>query len=347
MVGIGLIVMVSILGASAKHSIGDTIDRAFTGDLIVQSGSPQQGGVPPALADEISRVPGVESAVPVRITQAELDGDATMMPGIEPVAAARLIDLRVQEGDPATIGDDGIAVSDTVADERGLRLGDGVTIRFADTGDQRFTVRARYANGDVTPLFITRSAYERNVATQLDYQVFVGLVDDVDVAAVRSEVRDAARRYPTAEVQDMTEFKAAQAAQVDQVLGLMQALLFLAIVIAVLGIANTLALSVVERTRELGLMRAVGMSRRQVRSTIRWESVIIALFGTALGLMVGLGFGVAVVRALGGQGIGTLAIPIPSLVVLTAVAAVAGVLAAWWPARRAARLDVLGAITTE
>ncbi len=142
----------------------------------------------------------------------------------------------------------------------------------------------------------------------------------------------------------MSQFKAQQASQVNTVLVLVYVLLALAVFIALLGIMNTLALSIFERTRELGLMRAVGMSRRQVRAAVRWESVIIALLGTALGLVIGLFFGWAVVQALSSDGINTLAVPVGQLAVVVVIAAVAGVLAALLPARRAARLDVLGAI---
>ena len=146
---------------------------------------------------------------------------------------------------------------------------------------------------------------------------------------------------------DQTEYKADQTKFIDQLLGLIYAMLALAILIALLGIGNTLALSILERTRELGLMRAVGMTRRQLRSAVRWESVIIALQGTLLGLAVGIFFGWALVRAMRDQGLNTLQFPIVSLVVIVVLAAVAGVLAAVFPARRAAKLDVLRAIETE
>jgi len=153
--------------------------------------------------------------------------------------------------------------------------------------------------------------------------------------------------YKRQELQNQAEFRQAQEAQINQIVNLVYALLGLAVIVALIGIANTLALSIHERTRELGLLRAVGMTRRQLRSSVRWESVIIALFGTALGLAVGIMFGWAVVRALRDQGITQFAIPPVQIVVIVVVAALAGVAAAHFPARRAAKLDVLRAVSSE
>ena len=148
-------------------------------------------------------------------------------------------------------------------------------------------------------------------------------------------------------VEDQAQFRQSQASQVNALLGLITALLLLAILIALFGIVNTLALSIFERTREIGLLRAIGMGRRQVRAMIRWEAVIIAVFGAVLGLVVGVFFGWAMVEALKDQGVSSLAIPGGQLIVYVLLAGLAGVVAAIWPARRAAKLNVLEAITTE
>ena len=154
-----------------------------------------------------------------------------------------------------------------------------------------------------------------------------------------------ASQNPLADVQDRDAFEASMGEQIDMLLNLIYALLALAVIIALLGIANTLALSIFERTRELGLLRAVGMTRAQVRATVRWESVIIALLGTTLGLAIGTSFGWVMVKALEDQGLNTFNIPVTQLVVVVAISAIAGVLAAVLPARRAAKLDVLEAIS--
>jgi putative ABC transport system permease protein len=194
---------------------------------------------------------------------------------------------------------------------------------------------------------IGTAAFEANFVEQLDFQVFVKKADGVKVSTALAAVHQEADAYPGAKVLDQTGYKAEQLAVVDQMLGLVYALLALAILIALLGIGNTLGLSIVERTRELGVLRAVGMTRAQLRSAIRWESVIIALQGTALGLLVGVFFGWALVTAMKDEGLNTFAIPVQSLAVVVVLAALAGVVAAILPARRAARLDVLRAVVTE
>jgi putative ABC transport system permease protein len=191
------------------------------------------------------------------------------------------------------------------------------------------------------------AAYEANFPDQYDFQVFVRRASGVDPDTALAAIEAATAAYPGVKVLDQTEYKADQMAMIDQMLGLVYALLGLAILIALLGIGNTLGLSILERIRELGVLRAVGMSRSQLRSVIRWESVIIALQGTALGLLIGSFFGWALVAALAEEGFRVFAYPAASLTVVVVLAALAGVLAAVLPARRAARLDVLRSISAE
>jgi putative ABC transport system permease protein len=168
-----------------------------------------------------------------------------------------------------------------------------------------------------------------------------------DAASVRAGIDAVIADLPTITLKDQAEFAAEQRAPIDQMLMLIYALLGLAVVIAVLGIINTLALSVIERTREVGLLRAVGLSRRQLRTMVRLESMVISLLGAVLGVGLGLVFGVALQRSQADSGIEVLSVPVVQLLIFVALAALVGVLAAVWPARRAARLDVLRAITTE
>ncbi len=196
------------------------------------------------------------------------------------------------------------------------------------------------------PYVISLANYERNFADQSDAIVMVTTEPGRAVAA-RPGIERVLARYPNGKLQNRSEFKAAQAKQINQLLNLIYALLMMAIIIAVVGIANTLALSIFERTREIGLLRAVGLSRAQVRSVVRWEAVIIALFGTLLGLAIGVFFGWVLVRALADQGIDRLSLPPGQLLVLVVLGAGVGTLAAIWPARRAARLDMLRAIASE
>ncbi|HJP65517.1 MAG TPA: FtsX-like permease family protein, partial [Actinomycetota bacterium] len=190
-------------------------------------------------------------------------------------------------------------------------------------------------------------AFDANFTDRLDFVVLANVAPGATPGTSRSALDAVAKDYPNVQVRDQAEVKADQRRQINSLLGLVTALLALAIVIALFGIVNTLALSVFERTRELGLLRAVGMTRRQVRSMIRAESVITSVMGAILGLVVGVFFGFAVVRALSSQGIDTLQVPAVQLVSYVVLAALAGMVAAIWPARRAARLDVLAAISYE
>lgn len=166
-------------------------------------------------------------------------------------------------------------------------------------------------------------------------------------AATLAALEQALKDYPTLQVQDQSGFKEAMSKEVDGLIGFLTALLTMSIIIAAVGVVNTLALSVIERTREIGLLRAVGTSRRQLRRMIRLESVVIALFGALLGIGIGVVFGWAIQRALSEEGLNVLSVPAGTLVVYLVVAAVIGVLAALWPAWRAGRMDVLKAIATE
>ena len=170
------------------------------------------------------------------------------------------------------------------------------------------------------------------------------MADGVDPAEGRELLEAELSAVANASVKDAQEYAGDIAAQIDMLLGLGYALLALAVVIGGLGIANTLALSILERTRELGLLRAIGMFRTQVRSMVRWESAVIALFGAALGLAVGTGFGLALVRALAEEGIEVVVVPVPALAVIASLAVLAGVAASLLPSRRAARVDVLTAL---
>jgi putative ABC transport system permease protein len=176
--------------------------------------------------------------------------------------------------------------------------------------------------------------------------VYLTIPDDVDAATAKASIEQVLEAWPNAELQDQARFKESITEEIDMMLNLIYGLLALAVIIALIGIANTLALSVHERTRELGLLRAVGMTRRQLRTAIRWESVLISLLGTALGFGLGLGGAWGITKALADDGVTTFVVPGSQLAVIVALASLAGMLAALGPARRAARLNVLEAIAT-
>jgi putative ABC transport system permease protein len=188
---------------------------------------------------------------------------------------------------------------------------------------------------------------EAHVADQFDEMVFVSFEDDVPAATSRAGIDEATAAWPNAEVDDQAEFKEAATEEIQMMLNLVYGLLALAVLISLIGIANTLALSVSERTRELGLLRAVGMHRSQLRRAVRWEAMLISSLGAALGVVLAIGGSWGIVQALDAEGVTELVIPGSRLAVIAALAALAGVVAATGPARRASKLDVLDALAAQ
>jgi putative ABC transport system permease protein len=353
MIGVALVGFITVFAASTKRSIDVQVDRAFKADYVISTGSgfgSGFGGFSPTLANDVAKLPQVGASSPLRFGQAEFDGSSKFFVALQPQSAGELFDLKVDAGSIKALGEGAsVAVSRKAADDHHWKIGSTVPVKFPN-GMSNLTVRTIYRNGKQQGLSdygVSLATYDQHYTSQLDQQLYVKLASGVSAAQGRKALDRTLKAYPNAELQDRTQFKEAQAAQIDQLLNLIYALLFLAVIIALIGIANTLALSIYERTRELGLLRAVGMSRRQLRSSVRWESVIISLLGTFLGLVIGLFFGWAVVQALKDQGITEFAPPGLQLLVVVVLGGLAGVVAAVLPARRAAKLDVLQAVTHE
>ena len=349
LIGVGVVSLFTILLGSFKTSIDEQIDRSFIGDVTVTVGGGfGGGGFSPELAQELTQQPEVETAAPLRFWLVQRNGSSQELVAVEPTSASKVLDLETSAGDLSELGDDGIAVYDKKAEEEHWKLGDTVTLHFIETGDRTFTIRSIFKRNDITgSLVVSTAAFDANVPGSLDAFIFVKFKSGVSFEEGRAAVERVAKPFANAKIQDQQELKDTFAAQINQVFVLMVVMLILAIVIALMGIANTLRLSVLERTRELGLLRAVGMTRPQVRSALRWESVIISVFGTLGGMLLGTFFGWATIRSLSGDQLLKFAPPMPLLVTILFVGAIAGVVAAIRPARSAAKLDVLQAIASE
>jgi putative ABC transport system permease protein len=345
MVGIALVAFISVFAASAKASVAHSVDSAMKSDFIVTS-QYGMGGLSPTVAEEIDALPETGAVSALRYFDTQVDGTTTSASAVDPTRVEEGVELDLRSGAVSSMGATDVAVRAATAEHEHLQLGDTVRMSFPETGDQRFTVAAIY--GTREPLgdyVITRAAFDANIATHVDNDIVVSSAPGVSAERTREAVDRVLTDVPTADLMSESEFTGSMAAQIDQTLNLVYVLLAMALLIALFGIANALALSVFERTREIGVLRAIGMSRAQVRSTVRWESVLIALLGTSLGTAIGLGFGWAVWRALEADGFNTFAVPFGQLGVIVLVAAVAAVLAASRPARRAARTDVLASIS--
>jgi putative ABC transport system permease protein len=342
MIGVALVGFITVFAASMKTSVAGSLESDFAGTHIVQTGVyDNSAGLSADLADDLRSTPGVDVVAQARISPAIVDGSVNeAFPAFDATTIDEVFVLGSVEGDLDSLGADGIAVSSEHALEEGWTIGSTVPVTFP-SGETTLAVEAIYTGGTdwVTSMFVDLDAFRANGGDELDYRVYVS----GDEAAINA----AAASYATADVLDKDGFLDSVNGEINTMLGLFYAMLGFAVLIALLGIANTLALSIFERTRELGLLRAVGMGRSQVRSTVRWESIIIAVFGTTLGLSIGTFFGWAIVQAMADQGIDTLVVPVNSLAVVTVIAGFAGAMAAVVPARRAAKLDVLKALVTE
>jgi putative ABC transport system permease protein len=346
MIGVALVGLITILAASTKASIADTLSESLQADFVVTGGAFGAGGLSPEIAADLSAVPGVDLVVPARSTPVSVAGTTTEVAGIDTASLPSVADVGVTGGRLGDVSGGAVAVEDHKAKADGLSIGDTITMTFGRTGPVQLTVAAfidRPPPGfDGIVYLVDLDTYEANVTDQFDRQLFVNVADGVRPAALEA----ALERWPNANLQDQAAFGDSVRGQIDIILNLVYGLLALAVVIALIGIANTLALSVHERRRELGLLRAVGMSRAQVRAAVRWEAVMIALMGTFLGFGLAIAGGWGVISAIEADRPIPFVVPPVQLTVIVVFAAVAGVVAAVGPGRRAARLDILTAIAS-
>jgi putative ABC transport system permease protein len=347
MIGLALVALVSILAASVKASTDEVLQRTLRADYLV-SGS---GGFLPFSQDVATalRDSGSFAAVEeVRQGVFGLHGNATTVGGIDPSQLEAVANVPITAGSLDALGEGDLMVWDHTAQDNGWTVGSEVTAQFARTGTQKLRVVALYSDNTLVGNYVVSlDTYQANFTQQLDTFLLAKTAPGVSATEAKAVVHRVEKAFPSVNIEDQAEFRVSQGKQINQLLGLITALLSLALLIAVFGIVNTMALSVHERTREIGLLRAVGLSRRQARSMVRWESIIIAVFGAVLGTAVGIFFGWAMVQALKDQGLTVLSLPVGQLLLYVVIAGIFGVFAAIWPARRAAKLDVLKAIATE
>jgi putative ABC transport system permease protein len=350
MVGIAVVTLFTVFAASLQASLDETIDRSFGGDLVVNTGAFGGGGISPQLATELADLPEVDVAVGVGQGAIQIEGDTKQVSVADPAELSQVLELGVSEGSLDDLGAGTMAVADASAESNGWQVGEAVPVTFADGSTEDLTVGATYETDDlVGGYLLPRTVWAPHAVQDIDSLAIVDVAEGTSTADAKAAVTAVAADFGGPNVEDRDEFAATMTTGVDMMLGIIYALLALAIVIALMGIANTLSLAIHERTRELGLLRAVGQTRRQVRSMVRWESVVIATFGAVTGIALGVFLGWALVQAVGtaSGGLGVFALPAGRLGVVLVVGAIAGVLAGLRPARRAARLDVLSAIATE
>ncbi|QXC59935.1 ABC transporter permease [Aquihabitans sp. G128] len=353
-IGVTLVGFITIFASSAQTSVTASISGGFEGDYILQPANQQSfTGASFKLADAVAKVDGVDtvtaiSGVPAQLTLPDGSKPGTNIAGIDPPTYTKLFDVKMSEGDLSDLKKGQIVVGRQTAKKESLAIGDTVKVLSADGRRASFRVAAisddNVLLGDWT---ITRDDAKALRAKPDDFLVAIKLDQGTSVEGIRPELKKVAKAYPTMKLQDRKQFTGSIVAQISALLNVIYGLLAVSIVIALIGIANTLSLSIHERTRELGLLRAMGMTRSQLRSSVRWEAVIVALMGTGLGLLLGLGLSYTLVQALKSQGFNSFDVPIGGMVFVVVFGAALGVIAALRPAWKASKLNVLEAISTE
>jgi putative ABC transport system permease protein len=351
MIGLALVTFVAVLGEGLRASITDRLDRDLRADYVVSSRT-RNAPFPKAVSDAVASVPAVEVASGVRGEQAKIAGSQQTLTGVDPATITKVYRFEWERGSDAVLGQlgrTGAIVTNTFADDKNLRLGSRIRAVTPDSKQVELQVRGIYeapALGSVLgAVSIAKSAFDATFARPRDEHTFIDVAGQ-PVESTKRALEAKLAPYPDTKLQTRQEFIDAQQARVSTLLALLYVLLALSVIVSLFGMVNTLALSVLERTREIGMLRAVGMTRREVRRIVRHESVITALIGAVLGLPLGIFLAALVTRALSSQGI-VFALPGRSLVLFAVIAVVAGIGAAILPARRAARLNVLEALQYE
>jgi putative ABC transport system permease protein len=346
MIGVGIVALFTIFGSSIQATINKQIDTQFAGDLVVGQGFGT--GITPDLAKELAQQPQVEAAAGLRFGVASISDKGEEVLGVDPATLQKIMHVNVLSGDLSTLDMTHFAVNETQAKDHDWSVGSTVDVKFVDGKTDKLTVGAIYKKERLLgPFVMTSDLFTAHRPDSTDALVTVKLKSGVDAAQAKADLKPIVDKYARGlTFQTRAEFADDQAGQILQVLAFVYVMLAVAIIISLMGIANTLSLSINERTREIGLSRAVGMLRPQLRAAVRWEGALIALFGTIGGLGIGIAASWAVVQSTGENGL-TYRLPIVGLVILAILGGLAGIISALLPARRAGRMDILAAIAHE
>ena len=346
MIGLALISGISVLAQSVKASVSSGVSDELTSDFVLNPGNGATVPAPVALAAR--DLPAVRSVAALSFVDVRIDNLHTTASVVTSADVADNFLVPMKNGRLSALGRHTVLIDQTTATARGWHVGDSLTGMVGTLNDQPLVVGGIYQDSQAfgSHVIVDRSLYAAALPAnqQADSRLFVRAGPGADLPALRAELTDLVRPYLIVSVQDGAEFADAQGASIDTLINLLYVLLLFSVVVAVLGIINTLALSVFERTREIGLLRAIGLRRRQLSSMITIEAVATAVFGALLGTGLGLGLGVALQRGLVSQGLTKLAIPWTLILAMLLASGVVGVLAAGLPAMRATRLNILQAI---
>ncbi|MFD6166899.1 ABC transporter permease [Oerskovia sp. NPDC060287] len=350
LIGMALVSATGVIAASTQASVRSIVDEQVRADYVVQAAA-ATGALPPGVTDAVTGLPAVGQALALRLGTLDVDGEPSGATVVPPGFFAEALDAPVVEGDPdGALADGEAVVSRTAARDDAWEVGDTLTLTSDDgarTQDVRVgaIVDTQVISSDVVLADATYASV--GVPEIPTYAIYVTAASGTSGAELRDALTEAVKPFLVVSVLDREELANAAAAQVDQVLVILYALLGLSIVIALLGIVNTLALSIIERTREIGLLRAVGLGRLQLAGIITIESVLTAVYGTVLGVITGIAIAAALPGVLAEQGLTSLAVPWGQVLAVLGLAVVIGLVASVWPGIRASRLPVLEAVTVD
>jgi putative ABC transport system permease protein len=350
LIGVALVAGVSVVAASVRASVRAIFSEQFTGDYAVSldlQGGPTQVGFERTFADSLDEVEGVAAAAGISQTFGVINDKNQILTAVNPQTAGKVFDLKFVDGKLSDLSANGISISEDRARKDSLKVGDTIDVTLIDGVERPLKVESIYSEdilaGDYT---LSRDLFTKTSIDTPDLVIFIKADGTVAQKTLQKALEAKVTENGLGELQPRDKYIDGRAAQINQIVNLVIGLLILSVFIAVFGIILTLSLSVLERRKELALSRAVGMTKSQVRSMIRWEAVITSLLGTAVGVVVGLGLGYALVLALRDQGFSSFSIPVTSIIVMFILAVIIGVISASWPSRRANKTDVVAALAS-
>ena len=347
LIGVALVTAVAALAASISSQIDGVFTQQFKGDYAINTTARGFGGLSPSLADDINEMPQVQRATGIGRLTVKIDDKGQFLTTINPATVEGVFDIGLISGSYADLTAETIFVSQEYANNQDSKLGDTIEVTLADAQIKALKIAGIYTYDEIAGKYtVSRDLIKDSSVISFDLGVFIKLKPSVSDESARGELQAAVDKYGQGTLLSKREYIDSQSGSINQLLGLIYGLLFLSVIIAVVGIIITLLLSVFERQREIGLLRAVGMTKSQVRTTVRWESVITSLIGAVVGIVLGVGLGWVIVYALRDQGLSSFSVPVGSTVSILIMSFVIGVLAAVYPAWRATRVNLLAAITT-
>jgi putative ABC transport system permease protein len=347
LIGVALVTAVAALAASISSQIDGVFTQQFKGDYAINTNARGFGGLSPSLADDINALPEVERATGIGLLTVKIDGKGQYLTTINPATVDGVYDIGLTSGSYADLTPETIFVSQQYAENNDAKLGDTLQVTLADAQVKTLSIAGIYEFDELAGKYtVSRDLTKDTTVITFDLGVYIKIKSGVSDESARTALQAAVDKYGQGTLLSKREYIDSQSGQINQLLGLIYGLLFLSVIIAIVGIIITLLLSVFERQREIGLLRAVGMTKSQVRTTVRWESVITSLLGAVVGIVLGVGLGWVIVYALRDQGLSSFSVPVGPTVSILIMAFVIGVLAAVYPAWRATRVNLLAAITT-